>query len=564
MAALSVNYRKLLEIHPDNPDPSQHVMSASTLSKPASFSRSTTMPTGKPSLKDVMAAQKAAVAAKARTLPSRPGSAQSSFSPDKVPAPSVSGGLNSKPVRPMKAARRIEVPRPATADPYSVRRSTKTETATTPGQTAMRLKSKLPSPVASPSKTRPNSRRVGSPVVAPISHPSRPKNDFISPSKADEELTMVLPTSIRPSSKGSSSVKESAPYPELEILQVYEDPATNPSQQAPPSPIPKAPVLHELTLNEPSNPNVPSPARIQSQQELKRGAQESVPSSMSAENGQRLVNSGINRIEAGTLDIYGYRQLQKLIKTHSDLWSGSQTFSPLLNALLRCLERPIESSHSRTPSKSKIHQPIAPAKKNEPSKEVLKTLDLRSQALATIREMFNHNQPLFAPHLSQTLCSLLLSRRHYDQAYHIITSYDMLSASLVEVADPSPTIAAILDQLSSPSAAVTAAAAAADNKNSTTSMSVNVLRGLLHNASKHNIVLPQSQIQRLGAFTVAALQNNDPDVRRAITEYSNELYRHAGQGFWDLLADAPEQARNVVAWSLAKKGTLETRERTAT
>jgi CLIP-associating protein 1/2 len=559
MAALSASYRKLLENHPDNPDPSQHAMSASTTGKPPSFARSTTLATSKPSLKEVMAAQKAAAAAKARILPSRPGSAQSSFSPDKVPAPSVSGGLNSKPVRPMKAARRIEVPRPATADPYSVRRSAKPETTVTPGQSAIRPRTKLPSPVASPSKTKAKPRRVGSPVVAPISHPARAKDDTSSPSKSDEELTMVLPTSLRPSSRGNTSAKDNAAYPELEILQVYEDPATNPGQQTSPPPAPKAQVLHELTLNEPSNPYAPSPARIQSQQELKRGAQESVPSSMSAENGQRLVNSGINRIEAGTLDIYGYRQLQKIIKTQSDLWTGSRTFGPLLGALLKCLERPIEISHSRTPSKSKIHQPIAPAKKNEPSKEVLKTLDLRSQALATIREMFNHNQALFIPHLSQTICSLLLSRRHYDQAYHIVTSYDVLSASLVEVADPSPTIAAVLDQLSSPSVPL----AAADNKNSTTSMSVNVLRGLLHNASQHNIVLPQSQIQRLGAFTVAALQNNDPDVRRAITDYSNELYRHAGQGFWDLLADAPEQARNVVAWSLAKRGTLETRDRTA-
>ncbi|OTA05047.1 hypothetical protein A9Z42_0056680 [Trichoderma parareesei] len=142
MADLDTTAQKLLLKDPNNPNAGKKVEAPVAASRPGGFSRSTTATSSKPSLRDAMLAQKKAALA-TRNLPSRPGSAMSSFAAAASPHtsnPQLSttaskpmarhrtetntvsvnaGGMSVAPMRP--ARRRPEVARPATAGPYSVR-----------------------------------------------------------------------------------------------------------------------------------------------------------------------------------------------------------------------------------------------------------------------------------------------------------------------------------------------------------------------------------------------------------------------------------------------------------
>lgn len=145
MEALDATQQKLLEKDPGNPNSPKKADPIA--SRPGmGFSKSTMAPP-KPSLRETMLAQKKAAMA-ARNLPQRPGSAMSSFSPlkngpgsstashsassslnaeptkSKATASSASHkGLSVAPMRPTKFKPRPEIARPATAGPYSVRRT---------------------------------------------------------------------------------------------------------------------------------------------------------------------------------------------------------------------------------------------------------------------------------------------------------------------------------------------------------------------------------------------------------------------------------------------------------
>lgn len=179
MDTLDPKSRALLEKDPGNPNAS----AASTAAGPErpKFSKSTTLPP-KPSIKDFKAAQRRAqLAAAAKNPPSRPGSAQdfsastpapsSTHRPAAQPASSFRstaqmGTLSSAPMRPpMRPPRRPEMPRPATAEPFSSAAKARSTASRMAGQ-----------------KTN-----GASPKTASRDSPSG------SPSKRDEDLTMIFP-----------------------------------------------------------------------------------------------------------------------------------------------------------------------------------------------------------------------------------------------------------------------------------------------------------------------------------------------------------------------------------
>ena len=550
MSALNATYQKLLENHPANPNPSLSTTAASSVAggKAPAFSRSTTAPP-KPSLKELLAQQRAAVAAKAKLPPSRPGSALAMFSPDKVPSTSVAGGLASKPVRPHRVARRPEIARPATADPYSVRRNHgRAETpAATPATGATRPKSKIPSPVTSPSRNK-TAHRPGTSPVLPHHTVSKSHPNIYSPVKADEDLTIVMPI-IKPSTQGRIALEGPIDLrPVVDPLQVFEDSSAIADKVRSPKTPPKGAALHELTLNEPGNPNAPSPARLQSYQDTKvLGTPEGDVALQ--DRYHRLLRSGIVKIETGNLDIQGFRKIQKLIKEQPSFPAGDPTFSALLTSLLQALDKPIDVSHPKADSRMMEIRYGNSRGKIPPTLEEKKALDVRSQALNTVRVMLSDHQSSFMPFLSSSLCSLISSRRNYDDSSHIASGYDKTTEELVSLVEPEAAIQSILAQIDHEDVL-------ASRHSTTTKLSADILSGLLRNSSQNKTMLPQQQLRALGSFMVKALKSDDPDVRRSVVELSVELHKHSKETFWELLEGAPEQARNIVAWALAKRGQI--------
>ncbi|KAH8698412.1 clasp N terminal-domain-containing protein [Talaromyces proteolyticus] len=175
MSTLDTKSKSLLEKDPSNPN-----ATVSSDSRPrAGLSSSVSASSQRQALKETIAAQKRAAAAK--NIPPRPESAQSAFADSKptrppsrtpasktttssstvrVPTGSHLSSLSSAPMRPGVKPRRPEITRPATADPYADRR---------PPSAASHLKTF--SPDVSPAKPRTKS------VTTPSTKsPARPKS----------------------------------------------------------------------------------------------------------------------------------------------------------------------------------------------------------------------------------------------------------------------------------------------------------------------------------------------------------------------------------------------------
>ena len=216
MSTLDKKQQDLLIEDPSNPNPHKILAQPTTAAGAKSgFSHSTTSVPARPSIKETIAAQKKAKLA-GKLLPERPGSAEPFGSPKKSiiqpsggrPAIAMSaasrnvsttsiGTLSSAPVRPR---RRADIPRPATADPYSTRKSARTETPPrspavspvkrpkTPANTASTIKggpTKIGSPAGTGSVKQSSSKKAGQ-----VNSKAQP---HYSPTKAAEDFTMVMP-----------------------------------------------------------------------------------------------------------------------------------------------------------------------------------------------------------------------------------------------------------------------------------------------------------------------------------------------------------------------------------
>ncbi|WEW55891.1 suppressor of tub2 mutation [Emydomyces testavorans] len=188
MSALEPKSKTLLERNPNNPH-------GSSASQPFNGSRSiqSHAASGKPSLKEAINAQRKAQIAASKNLPPRPESAQSTFSDAKSTRPpmrrpavtststvrvptgeklSQSASLSSAPMRPASRPRRPEIMRPATADPYSSRRSVHPSS-----------QSKISSPSESPQKSKSKSTATPRARIPPPRPKSRIDNAPVSTAK---------------------------------------------------------------------------------------------------------------------------------------------------------------------------------------------------------------------------------------------------------------------------------------------------------------------------------------------------------------------------------------------
>ncbi|PQE21409.1 heat repeat containing protein [Rutstroemia sp. NJR-2017a BBW] len=487
---LEPTQQRLLENAPDNPNAPKKTETVSA--RPGlGFSKSTNGPP-RPSLRETMMAQKKAQIAQ-KSIPSRPGSAMSTFSPmrnvsgdsstsnpsESVPArsarqePTAShGGLSVAPMRPTKFKRpeRPERPelavRPATAGPYSVRRPNQASKETHASPTASSTTARPPrskTPVANnsprrPAVPRPNTSHssrptthsthtspakstserltTASPRLAPsprISSPAKQASSFAilgsSPSRANEDFTMVVPT-IK--GLGGRTQSESAPQvPRIESsddddirtplkpVKVYEDPFSSTDDSTTPRPADAPLVLGEVPVNE----DAMNISRNGITELDGAGATKFPPMSPEKmKQSLRLLDSGIAKIKTKSLDVHGFRKLQGMIRDNKTAWSEDR-FSTLLLGLFEYLEEPLSNL---TPEKVQ---------------------DVKAQILATIKLMYKKDRGPFRPHIAKGFHSILVTRSCYDARAHIVSGLEVLADELVTLANPKDTIETILSTL---------------------------------------------------------------------------------------------------------------------
>ncbi|KAI9645381.1 suppressor of tub2 mutation [Ciborinia camelliae] len=499
---LEPTQRRLLENSPDNPNAPKKA-AAATAKPGLGFSKSTAGPP-RPSLRETMMAQKKAQMAN-KNIPSRPGSAMSTFSPTRTVTtasgkPSSSeaaptrphqdatgsrGGLSVAPMRPTKSKRPELAARPATAGPYSVRRHNQASseaTASPSSSTSARPpRSKTPVATSSPQARRapmprPNTSHSSHPTQSSVptqsSHPatqsshstqstysSPPKSTSArvatasprlaasphisspdrkrtksvpalpgsSPSRADEDFTMVVPTltglermqSEKVSRVTDSSDGEDIKAPANQPMKVYEDPFSSTDDTTTSRPTVTSSVLEEVPVNE----DAMNLARTDIGEFDGAGANIAPMSPDKLKQSTKLLDSGITKIKSKSLDVHGFRKLQVMIRDNKAVW-GDGRFSALLLGLFEYLEEPLAN--------------LSPAK----------VQDVKAQILATIKVMYKNYRESFRPHIAKGFQSILVARSCYDARSHIVSGLELLADELVTLADPKDTISTILSSLS--------------------------------------------------------------------------------------------------------------------
>lgn len=367
-----------------------------------------------------------------------------------------------------------------------------------------------------------------------------PVGDVLSPGEAEpvnEQRISATPRAI-------ASKKESL----VSRLKVYEDPIGRGSESPATSQTASRPsVLEELPINEPPiyqptlSPNYPllaeeseSPLYHRKWINIETGTRR-ISDSDKTDNPylmRRMLESGIVRIKAGTLDAHGFRKLQALIRGQEDIWEDGVKFDELLLPLLENLESPNVDDSKRGFGRGQ---------------------DLKTQVLMTIRLLQQFQPNYFSAHYSRALCAIILARQHYNSTSHMVCGLEETSETIVAQCDPLPSVDAVLDLLE----------VEPHDDSDTLFMSLYVLAGLLHRVSSLASSNPDSRDEstilhqnvRLGHVAAKCLSNTNPDVRRGVVEFVLELYDAVRDKarFWSLIDGVGEDHRSLITYYLARR-----------
>jgi len=568
--------------------------------------------------------------------------------------------------------RRPELSRPATADPYAVRRAGggKVTPSMTPEKTPVATTAKKP---AVPKNTaRPRSQTQNSPTVSPIRSKSRIGQSIVqgkgngsrhaspaaSPAR-DEDLTMVKPW-IRSQSQHDAATIPFRQRNGLNTSQLADSEAIEdednftmvipnlgrPGQQAlhhtPPKPVPSSgrlpvpsprasmlrspksmghlsdaslrsltrsphlqspdhpstkgagtdevqvfedpfvgdeptaaeqardkPVLEELPINEKSNERRHSAESILSDrimgsrgEERPRGHHKTAStgsvlytdredtSNAEVLKNRQLLTSGIKKIEGRTVEAHMFRRMQDMVKSNQDIWGANdENFGRLLLACLDFLEAPVQELKAPPP----------------------KAVNLKVQALATIRALLSLYRKETAQYFGRVLCAILQTKSQYENTSHIAIDLEATADEIVKYGQTLDCLNAVLSLIedtppttpsSSPNSRASVSSVAGTSSTRTTTMALGTLASLVEISGAKNVVLSMEQTSRLGKLAVRCMDDADADVRKADIEFCVKLHERIAKpgsqqedgGFWKAVAGASEQHLNLLTYYLAKRG----------
>ncbi|KAM0225351.1 hypothetical protein ACHAQD_001285 [Fusarium lateritium] len=293
-------------------------------------------------------------------------------------------------------------------------------------------------------------------------------------------------------------------------LQVYEDPFTD--DQPAPKPTFNLPVLEDKPVNADAAP-LPS-ARSQSP------VTQDVESSERTRQSSRLLESGITRIKAKTLDVHGFRKLQSLLRDSKGIFTDDK-FEALLIGLFQYLEDPLPGVNQE------------------------KAQDVKAQILATIRLLLRKERDNFQPHVSRGLESLLETRSAYDMRAHIVSGVEVLADELVTIGDGSEIVVVLTKRLQS-------VESSAPEGSRILSTGMHVLRTMLD--KRPNFVPTDTELGQLAALAGRCLVSTDSGVRMDAVQLCVALHSRVGeQVFWNALKDVQDDPKSLITYYIVKR-----------
>lgn len=297
--------------------------------------------------------------------------------------------------------------------------------------------------------------------------------------------------------------------PQSPALKVYEDPFVEESTT--PKPAITAPVLEEKPVNEDAaNLKAEQPALADPSDSPEKVRQNS-----------RLLDSGITKIKAKSLEVHGFRKFQSLIRDNKTVFNDEK-FETVLLGLFQYLEDPL----SGTPPE--------------------KAQDVKAQILTTIKLLLRKERDNFQPHVSKCLESLLQTRSAYDNRAHIVSGLELLSDDLVALGDPTEIIVVLTRRLGSSTDTTTEGCRAL-------SMGLHVLKALLDKRDESN-ALAEPELAQLSQLAGRCLESTDSGVRMDAVQLCVALHARVGEEkFWEAMRGTKDDPKSLITYYIVKR-----------
>lgn len=319
------------------------------------------------------------------------------------------------------------------------------------------------------------------------------------------------PTLLLPTVESMEALSVEAQTPTRPV-QVYEDPDPFTGDQTTPKPTFAVPVLEDKPVNEDA-------ATLQ-RPITENGIPDGPPSSPEkAKQNTRLLDSGISKVKAKSLDVHGFRKLQVIIRESKTAFPDDK-FDALLSGLFEYLESPLVQ--------------VPPEK----------VQDVKAQILATIKLLLKKMRDSFQPHVSRGLESLLRARAGYDGRTHIVSGLELLSYELVTLGDASEITVVLCRMLSG-----------MDMDGATTrslSMGLHVLKEMVE--MRTQFVPSAGELDALAGLAGRCLESLESAVRMDAVQLCVALHERVGDArFWEALKGVRDDPKSLITYYVVKR-----------
>ncbi|KAK1985780.1 clasp N terminal-domain-containing protein [Colletotrichum cereale] len=387
----------------------------------------------------------------------------------------------------------VEIPLPETK--HAAEPAPEPASESTPEPAAESTPEPAEQPLAEPEAEAP----AGGPQEMSAEEPEEATADVAVEAPAEEAPAPTTPVKV--------GVDESEPAPS-NGLKVFEDPFVDDKTTANPSIT--VPVLEEKPVNEVSAPASNGHFVINGTPETPEKASQT----------SKLLESGVTRVKAKSLDVHGFRKLQSIIKDNKAVFTDEK-FEALLRGLFEYLEAPLEN--------------LAPER----------VQDVKAQILATIKLLLKRERDNFQPHVSRGLESLVATRSAYDARTRIVSGLELLAEELVALGDPHEIVVVMVKLLQSKQdSSIEGSRCLATG--------LHVMKELLD--KRTGFSPSEGELAQLGGLAGRCLESTDSGVRMGAVQLCVALHSRIGDGpFWELIKGAKDDPKNLITYYIAKK-----------
>ena len=246
------------------------------------------------------------------------------------------------------------------------------------------------------------------------------------------------------------------------------------------------------------------------------------PQTKNPDKARKQLSRAVEQIRARTMDDYGYRRLQGLIKAHETLFQDEQKYDDLLLALLDTLESP----------NTERRQPLG------------RQFNNKFQILVTIRLMLLHSAKYCAAYHARALSALITARRNFEARCHIVGGLEETAEDIVAACSPAEVIDPILDVLELQEYGEAGYRAI--------SMGLQMLSGVVARI-KGSEIADKGQEGRLTRYALKCLRNENSETRRATIAFCVELRRliNPEAKYFKVVAGNDEALKSLLTYFIA-------------